>query len=36
MQDDILDEIFIYNITVIEMSLKFQNKIKKDYTENKH
>ena len=27
--------VFIYNITVIEMSLKFQDKIKKDYTENK-
>ena len=36
MQDDILDEVFIYNTTVIEMSLKFWNKIKKDYIENKH
>ena len=31
-----LDEIFIYNITVIEMSSEFQNKIKKNYIENKH
>ena len=36
MQDDTLDEIFIYNIIMIEMSLKFQNKIKKDYTKNKY
>ena len=31
-----LDEIFIYNIIMIEMSLKFWDKIKKDYTENKY
>ena len=35
MQDDMFDEIFIYNIIVIEMSSKFWDKIKKNYTENK-
>ena len=36
MQDDTLDEIFIYNIIMIKMSSEFQNKIKKDYIENKY
>jgi len=35
-QDDTFDEIFIYNIIIIEMFSEFWNKIKKDYTENKH
>ena len=34
-QDDILDEIFIYNTIIIKMSSKFQNKIKKNYIKNK-
>ena len=35
-QDDMLDEIFIYNTIMIKMSSEFWNKIKKNYTENKY
>ena len=35
MQDDTLDEIFIYNTIMIKMSSEFWDKIKKNYTENK-